>query len=824
MGAEVAEITYCDHCGSLCEDQPIHFDSKAFCCYGCQAVYELLQASDLHQYYASDELKTTRIQDRLASERKFGFLDLPEVERRLLRYQDDQVAMVRFYISGIHCSSCIYLLEHLPRLDSSILKSEVNFVRKEVSITYQRTAISLKAIAVLLSSVGYPPTIHLDSLDQSATKAGASSIGMKIAVAGFCFGNSMLISLPEYLDVGYQLEVGFKSLFGWINLLLALPVVFYAAQDYFISSWKGLRHGYLNIDVPISLGIITLFSRSLFEIVSEMGPGYMDSLTGLVFFLLIGKWYQGKTYQALSFDRDYTSYFPISVTRVDAEGTEELVMVGDLKAGDRIVLHSHELVPADGVIAEGEGRLDYSFVTGEAEPVSKQKGERVFAGGRQVGGQLTILLERAVNNSELTQLWNGQSFDKSSPPRYDGLIDKVGKYFTIAVILLALATGIYWGLADPGKVWNAVTAVLIVACPCALALAMPFGLGHGMRILGSKGLYLKNAQVIEQAGQIAHIVFDKTGTLTKNDPLDIGFVGSELTHAEKELVKSACASSAHPLSKLVSGHFGDGVRKLPISHYEEEIGKGILAEIASQQVRIGSADWAGAVGHDTPRESQVHLSIDGQYKGHYSIRATYRPGIFDHLKALRGTHSLHLLSGDNATEAPHLTAYFDALHFDQKPKEKLQYVHSIKGKTLMIGDGLNDAGALKAADVGIAVCEDIHQFSPACDGLLRAGSIGQIPSILRFSKVVMRVIMAALAISFAYNIVGLSFAVTANLTPVVSAILMPVSSVTVVGFITLTVNYFGARLFAQDQRSGMPYISGTQMSVGVNDLSFARPS
>lgn len=783
----------CYHCNDDCIDEQIQYDEKFFCCYGCKAVYELINSSDLQQYYDNRELRATRVTDRLEVERKFGFLDIPEVGKSLIRYQDEVKTLVRFYISGIHCSSCIYLLEHLPKLDSRVLRSEVNFVRKEVSITYDHHTITLKDLAVLLSGLGYPPTVHLDSLDQSKKRVSTSSVGMKIAVAGFCFGNSMLISLPEYLDVGFQLEDQFKSLFGWINLLLVLPVVGYAASDYFVSSWKGLRSRYLNIDVPISLGILTLFSRSLLEILTQTGPGYVDSLTGLVFFLLVGKWYQGKTYEALSFDRDYTSYFPISVIRLHG-AEEETVMIKTLKKGDEIIIHNQELVPADGVIIRGTGNLDYSFVTGEAQPVQRDSGEQVFAGGRQVGGELVVRLSKAVNNSELTQLWNNQSFSGKDQNKYHTLIDRVSKYFTITIILLALGTGIYWGVADPDKVWNAVTAVLIIACPCALALTLPFAFGHSMRVLGAKGIYLKNANVIELIARIKEIVFDKTGTLTRNDPMKIRFCGKPLTDHERSLIKTVVANSAHPLSKLVSGHLGAGIPKLPVSGFDEVIGEGVIAEVASSELKIGSASFLNVSAKRALHESQVHVIIAGEYRGYFAISADYREGIFEKLRELRSSYKLHLLSGDNATEQPHLQPYFHRLAFHQRPEQKLEYVKSLSERSLMIGDGLNDAGALKSADVGFAVCEDIHQFSPACDVMIAAAAVHRIPQILRFARAVIRVVIVAFILSFTYNVIGLSFAVTGNLTPVISAILMPVSSVTVVGFITLAVNGLGVKI------------------------------
>ena len=788
---EVLAAKKCFHCGDECFEE-IHFEDKNFCCHGCKAVYELIQASDLSQYYGNKELKTTKISDKLAVERKFGFLEHPQVVEELLRFRDEKRSIITFYIASIHCSSCIYLLEHLPKLEPDILRSEVNFIRKEVTITFDHHRLNLKEIAILLASLGYEPSINLDSLDKTKKVVRKDSIGAKVAVAGFCFGNSMLISLPEYLDTGFQLDQSFKSLFGWINLLLMIPVVLYSARDYFISAWKGLKHSHLNIDVPIAMGILTLTLRSSYEIIWHMGPGYIDSLTGLVFFLLIGKWYQGKSYEALSFERDFTSYFPISVT-VLQDGSETNVMIKDLKPGDEILIHHQELIPADGKIIAGVGNLDYSFVTGESELVSKSVDDKVFAGGRHTGGPIRIRLSKTVNNSELTQLWNLNTQNENEKNGYDTLIDRVSKYFTLTIIILAVGTGIYWGLNDPEKVWSSVTAVLIIACPCALALALPFSYGHAMRILGKSGVYLKEANVIESLSRIRQVVFDKTGTLTQCTPDDLLFEGKNLTLQQKSLIKTAAANSAHPYSKLIARSFGYEIGKQPITQFKEEVSKGLIAKVDGFEVKIGSAQWAG-VDSSQPNESRVYIVINNEILGYFLIKATYREGIFDCLKVLRSKFQLHLLTGDTTTEKSRLSTYFDHMSFDQKPVDKLEYITRSKANTLMVGDGLNDAGALKSATVGFAVSEDIHQFSPSSDAILSTPAVLKIPEILSFSKSVVRILIAAFVISFLYNITGLSFAVSGNLSPIISAILMPISSVTVVGFITLAVNLAGFKL------------------------------
>ncbi|MEO9872020.1 heavy metal translocating P-type ATPase [Ekhidna sp.] len=784
-----AEELKCHHCGDVCDDS-IAIEDHLFCCYGCRAVYELLDQSNLNQYY-SETSQENRSLSEIKAERKYAFLDNEDIQKQLLRFKSEEVSVVKLFLPGIHCSSCIYLLEHLPKLEKAALRSEVNFVKREVVITFDHKQKSLKELVILLSQLGYPPGISLDSLDKTKKQISKSNIGTKIAVAGFCFGNAMLMSMPEYLDQNFLLTKDFKTVFNWINLILAFPVVFYSANDYFTKACKGIRYGNLNIDVPIALGILTLFGRSVYEIISGLGMGYVDSLAGLVFFLLIGKWYQSKTYQALSFDRDFSSYFPVSVTcKVEREEIQRPLK--ELKKGDLVLTHNDELIPADGVIRGGKGNIDYSFVTGESKPEYREIGQQVYAGGRQKGGELEIELIQTVDNSELTRLWNTDSFKKKTNADLHTWVDKISKYFTLTIILLAGYTALYWWINDPTLVWNSVTAVLIVACPCALALVLPFTYGHAMRKLGKEGLYLKNAEVIESLAHVDSIVFDKTGTLTSTEA-GLRYEGDVLSEIDLSYLKSAIGNSAHPLSRMIH-HELPACEKFPIVNFQEETGRGFTAEINSILLKIGSAEFLQITDNNSAiNESNVYVKV-GSKLGRFTIKSSYRKGIFEMLKSLKVNYLLTLLSGDNAAEKTKLEPHFDEVHFAQKPMDKLDYLKNSDWNQLMVGDGLNDAGALKEASVGIAVSEDIHQFSPACDAILTSDKVTDLPKVLSFSKRVINIVFIAFGISFLYNIVGLSFAMSGHLTPLISAILMPISSVTVVGFVTLMVAWVGRRI------------------------------
>ena len=785
----------CFHCGDVCPDRTVAIGEKTFCCSGCKTVYEILNANELCEYYDIENTpgispKTDMVADR------FSYLDDESVREQVLEFSDGGVDKVTLHTPAMHCASCIWLLEKLYEMDDRIISSVVNFPKKLVSIAYKKAEMRLSETAALISSLGYEPLINLDTVGRREQSSAEKKLYLKIGLAGFAFGNVMILSFPEYLSRVGEVDPVFKMVFGYLSLILSLPVLLYSAKDYYRSAWAGLRSKTVNIDVPISLGIGVLFIRSAWEIITQTGVGYLDSFTGLLFFLLIGRIFQQKTYDMLSFERDYRSFFPLSVTR-KINNLETIVPVSKLLPGDRIIVRNQELIPADSVLLKSNTLIDYSFVSGESDPVAKQAGDFIYAGGRQVGTAIELEVIKEASQSYLTQLWNNDVFNKPRFSRMTQAVNQVSHYFTIAVVGIAIVAALYWLQFSVATAVKVFTAVLIVACPCALALSSPFALGTALRIFGRKGFYLKNTEAVEALSKVDTIIMDKTGTLSESQHETIEFKGSTLSQEEQQIVRSLTKHSTHPFSLKIFHALGDGPL-LEIDSFKEVAGKGLKGRVGQRDVRIGSPGWIGVKDEQFDAEdmkTHIYLKIDDDIRGSFLVANAYRKGLRPMLSSLMGQFRMILLSGDSEREKPKLVSLFGKehdLHFRQAPEDKLNFVVEAQqagAHVLMVGDGLNDAGALRASELGVAVTDDVSAFSPASDAILTGENLHFLDTFIKMSRATMSVIIASFIISILYNVVGVSFAVSAKLSPLVSAILMPASSISVVVFTTLATGF-----------------------------------
>jgi len=781
----------CYHCGSNCEEK-INFDDKLFCCEGCKTVYDILNVSALDSYYSVDE-QNPGIKANKNFKGKYNFLDLDEFKQKLISFQEGNTIKIKLFLPQIHCSSCLWLLERLDKLRNGVISSQVFFAKKEAEITFNESIISLKELAELLASIGYPPSITLEDYDKTKTAKSNKKLLFKIGLVGFCFGNSMLLSFPEYFGIGEQFKE-FVNTFNYLNFGLSIPVLIYGAKDYIVSAYKSLKNKRINIDVPITMGIFALYLRSFYEVVFYAGAGYFDSFIGLIFFLLIGKWFQNQTYSAINFERDYKSYFPIAVSKIK-KGVEEVVALRSVEVGDRLIIRNNELIPSDCILVKGQGNIDYSFVTGESESIPKKSGDKLFAGGKQKGELIEIDVVKKIENSYLTQLWNNPIFDKKS--ENETLSDMISRRFTIGLIIVALLAGIFWLFYDSSQATFIVVSVLIVACPCAIALSVPFTYGNGIRILGRKGVYLRSVNVIEPMVGITDLVFDKTGTITYNNQAKVNWIGEDLDESDKSIIQQITNNSSHPLSRQISLFLGSA-NVVSFDNYTEILGKGIEAEINADLWKVGHKDLVGITSNDV--KTKVYVSKNNKVLGNFIFENIYRTGLVKMFNELNKSATIHILSGDNESEKEkleNLLPLHSMLKFNQKPEDKLVYIKSLQTndkKVMMLGDGLNDAGALQQADLGISVVDDVYSFTPSSDAIINGDKLTNLPQYIEFAKFNMNVVKWSYVFSLLYNTVGLTFAVTGHLQPLIAAILMPLSSISVVVLVTVLTSIKGRRL------------------------------
>jgi len=778
----------CFHCKSDIIDL-VEKDDHAFCCHGCASVYELLRDNQLTDFYDLNEDAGSKIE--LLTD--YDALDNEQVNQKYTVFKNQNERKVKLKLPNIHCSSCLYLLENLPTLLEGVKAVEVNFSAKTAFVLFDVNQLSYANLFRFFNQLGYPPDLNAT---KDAKVSEKSRLPLHIGLVGFCFGNIMLFSFPEYLGLSDAEQ--FSQVFRWLNVAFSLIPLYFAYRYYIRGAWRALSNKSITIDIPISMGILALLFRSYFEVFAHEGAGYLDSFAGLIFFLLVGRWFQERTYESLDFERDYLSFFPLGV-KVKEDGAVKSKLIDEVSIGDLLSIQYNETIAADGQLMTEEAVVDYSFVNGEDRPVKVLKGEEIYAGGKLKSHQAELLVTKDLGEGYLTGLWRNPVMKSNQESKQQS--ERTAVIFTVAVIVIAAISALFWTWTDSSQTLFVLTSVLIVACPCALALSKPFIYGSMLRRLASNSVFMKSGSTLDDFDGLTDIIFDKTGTLTDQKTSEVLWRGQALTNDTQAYLASGFNSSRHPLSLVIADYLGDQDVK-SIDEITELPGKGVeLIFKDGNTLKFGSLSWLNQFSQ-LKENSEVGVLFNNQFLGYFEVSNDYRPGVFELLKRLSNDFNIHILTGDNSAQQAFLETQLPGVEmkFNCSPTDKLNYVEELKlsgKKVMVVGDGLNDSGALKSAQLGCAVVSDMHSFSPSSDMIIQGGQLQLLDQVIDYIKLRKSLLLGSYVLSIAYNSIGLYFAVVAMLTPIVAAILMPLSSISVVLYATITTYLMGRKINQQ---------------------------
>jgi P-type Cu2+ transporter len=805
VGSPTPVSVACAHCGlpvpaGQIEDR----DARQFCCAGCRTVHAILHEHGLERYYALRESAGGAGAPARSSGRSYAELDDPGFRSRACRSGADGLLSTELYLEGVHCSACVWLVERLPRLLPGVVEARLDLPRAQALIIWDPAAVSLSAVAARLDALGYAPHPCRGLDAQAIRRREDRAMLARIGLAGAVAGNVMAIAFALYGGMVDGMEPQFATLFRWASLLVALPAVIWGGGVFFKGAWAGLRAGTLGMDLPISLGLLAGFLHGAVNTARGGGEVYFDSLTVLIFLLLVGRYLQRRQQRAAADATELVAALAPSQARLLEDGRAREVPLEALVPGVLVEVRAGDVVPADGVIASGRSSLDVSLLSGESRAIAVGEGDPVHAGTLNLAARLTVRVESTGEDTRVGRLMKLVEEHVRRRAPIVQLADRISGHFVAAVLVLAAATLAFWLRLDPARAVDHAVAVLIVTCPCALGLATPLAVSAAIGQAARAGLLIKGADVLEKLSRPGRMWLDKTGTLTAGQATLVAWAGDPTV---KPLVAAAESHSAHPLARAFVAALGPSEEVFsgataPAAAVEirETQGAGIEASVERRRVIVGSPDFVRTRVGEIPAAlrrsldafsadglTPVVIALDGAAVAAAGFGDPLREDAVPALARMRAMGwRLGLLSGDYPEVVAAVGRRLGLDPCDYRggvaPEEKMRLVAAgaAEGPVVMVGDGVNDAAALAAATVGIAVQGGAEAALSAADVFVTRPGVARVAELLDGARRTMRVVKRNLALSLVYNVAGVSLAMAGLLNPLVAAVLMPLSSLTVI--------------------------------------------
>lgn len=797
----------CSHCG-LPAPAPASGSELSFCCPGCRAAFHLMHDMGLSDYYA--------LRDRM------GDADtaqpVGEVSTGAYAHLDDEAYLeahgyapgsIDFYVTGLHCAACVWVIDRLPQVLPGVDSARVNYGTGRLRLDWDPGAVKLSRIAEFLHQLGYPVHV-LDREAEEARQAERRRELVRLAVAGASAGNVMLVSFALYAGAFTGMEALYERFFEVASLVLVLPSVTYAAWPFYRAAWSGLRMRRLHMDLPVSLGLLAGFLASLWATVQGVGEVYFDSVATLVFLLLLGRFVQQRG-QDWAISGSALLHLLVPSTAEKRVGETWLhVSSASLQPGDEIRVRPDERIPADGEVLEGRSSVDESTLTGESRPIAVEPGGSLWAGTTNLSAPIRLRVEAAGRRTRIGSLVDQiEQAGEARAPVVE-MADRIAGWFVAAVLTLAVVGGLAWSYVDPTRVFDVVVALLVVSCPCALGLATPIALTVARGRAARRGILLRSTAPIERLAAARHVVLDKTGTLTQGqmEVTEVEWLrGPEAVEPDelRRLVRAVERDARHPVARALRDWAGEG-SVLEADAVVERPGLGIEGDVEGRVLRIGSL---GFLGGDSPDpaltaaadrvlragHSPVVVELDGRAVTLLGIGDRPRldaPGALARLRDLG--LSLRLFSGDHDRVVQGVAAELGIADArgEMSPDDKARALGGLD-LAVMVGDGVNDAPALRAAEVGVAVGGGAEAAMRVADVYLERQGMSAVAELFEGSRRAMGVVRRNITFSLVYNVLFASLALSGLITPLAAAILMPISSLTVLLMSVFSPSFDGSR-------------------------------
>lgn len=793
MSPAVAEPTAttvdCTHCGLPVPPGDLEPDAaRQFCCAGCRTAWELITAAGLSAYYGSDDRRGAPVR---ASGRRYDEFDHPTFHRLYVRAIAGGLLETELYLEGVHCASCVWLVEQVPLAIPGAVRAELNVPRSLARVQWDPGQTSLARIARFLEQLGYPSHPFRGGRADQRRRAEDRAMLVRIGVAGAIAINVMTVALALYAGWFGAMEPGYVRYFRWISLGLTVPAILWPGRVFFTSAWAALRTRRLHMDVPIAIALGAGLVRGAVNTATDTGPIYFDGVVTLIFLLLVGRFLQQRAQRAATDSAELLHGLTPSTARLVAGETVEEVPVESLVPGAVVEVRAGDPIPTDGIVIDGRSSVDRSLLTGESMPVSVGPGDLVYAGTTNTGAGLRVRVTEAGEATRLGRILGelAAAMGRRAPVVHTA--DRVAGWFVAAVLILAAVTYLVWHRIDPNVALDNAIALLIVTCPCALALATPLTMTVAIGRAAKTGILIRGADALELLAHPATMLLDKTGTLTEGRLQLVTWRGAD---DQKPAVVGLERHSNHPVARAFELAWPTVVGAA-VTEVHQTVGGGVSGQVAGSEIVIGAPSFvlAQALDPDCLADS-LSVQVTPVLVAHAGI-VTGAAGFGDPVRAdtpaalaalRRIGWQIGILSGDAAgVVAATATALGvpapDALG-GATPEAKLAEVERrLKtGPVVMVGDGVNDALAIGRASVGIGVRGGAEACLAAADVFLARGGLAPLVALIEGAERTLAVIRRNIAVSIGYNLVGAALAVTGTINPLIAAIMMPVSSVTVI--------------------------------------------